>query len=177
MKRPKISRLLKGWIPMAVLALCLGAGGTVAWLQDETPALVNHLDVGEVTCAVREEYNGSTGVKQNVRVENTGTVDAYLRVALVYNQLEEQQVVAGRTIPQDALKLDGWICGTDGFYYWTAPVAPGGRTGALISSMTLGVGEELQVIAAAIQARPEAAVESAWPAVTVSDGHLAARGQ
>lgn len=165
------------FLAAGVLLVCLGAGGTAAWFHTKAPALVNHLETGSVACRVEENFDPDTGVKEQVRVENTGTVTAYLRVALVYNRLEDGTVVSGRQVPEDALRLTGWLRGADGFYYWTAPVAPGASTGVLIPSLTLAAGEELQVIASAIQADPEEAVESAWGAVEVSDGRLIGRAQ
>lgn len=44
----------------------------------------------KVTCEVMETFNGSTGVKSNVNVKNTGTIDAFIRVKLVTYRTNDQ---------------------------------------------------------------------------------------
>ena len=79
----------------------------------------------------------------------------------------------------------GWSQGSDGFYYWHEPVAPGGQTEALIERLTAnndvapkvdGVHLQATIITQTIQADPVDAIEDAeWPVTVNSDGSLTVR--
>ena len=72
----------------------------------------------------------------------------------------------------------GWVTGSDGYYYYTSPVAADDTTGVLIKSCTeitgkapVGCNLSVEIMAEAIQSVPEEAVEDAW-GVTVNNGTL-----
>lgn len=171
-KRKRIIALLAGVILLA------GTAGTLAWLS-VTGVLVNQFGIGSVTPSVQETLNGN--VKSDVKAQNTGTAPAYIRAAVdIYWQdgngarlWEEPKEEADYEIAwsvadaSDANSADNWVKASDGFYYWTSPVAPGGETGVLINRATelkATEGRDLvvDISTQAVQATPDEAVHDAW---------------
>lgn len=182
-KRKRIIALLVGVILLA------GAAGTLAWLS-ATGVLVNQFGIGSVTPSVQETLNDN--VKSNVNAKNTGTAPAYIRAAVdIYWQdgsgarlWEEPQAgtdyeIAWSDELRDALgtnSASSWVKASDGFYYWTSPVAPNMETGVLIVSVTELKATEgrnlvVDVSTQAVQSVPDEAVHEAW-GCTVQDGVL-----
>ena len=156
-----------------VLLLALTIGGTLAWLSTKDTPIQNTFLPTKVTCEVTETFDGSKGVKSNVNVKNTGTIDAFIRVKLVtYRTNDEGQHIGGAaSIPSFDLGAN-WVQYGD-YYYYTNPVAPNQTPEThLTDSMTLnssytdtdGGKQAIDVMAEAIQSRPEAAVREAWGA-------------
>ena len=154
-----------------VLLLALAIGGTVAWLSTKDAPITNTFNPSKVACEVTEKFDGSTGVKSNVNVKNTGTIDAFIRVKLVtYRVNKDNQHIGGEAeIPTFTLGA-GWAY-YEGYYYYTLPVAPGKQPKTnLTDSMTLtgtyndadGGKQVIEVMAEAIQSVPEDAVKAAW---------------
>ena len=154
-----------------ILLLALTIGGTLAWLSASTGPIVNKFSPSEVTCKVEENFDEKTGEKTNVNVTNTGNIDAFIRVKLVtYRTNTDGQHIGGTAEIPSFTPGDGWM-EYNGYYYYTKPVAPNGKPdSALISSITLtqkytdadGGMQAIDVIAEAIQSKPEAAVKDAW---------------
>lgn len=184
-KRKRIIALLVGVIILA------GTAGTLAWLS-VTGVLVNQFGIGSVTPSVQETLNGN--VKSDVKAQNTGTAPAYIRAAVdIYWQdgngarlweepKEEPKEEADYEIAwsvadaSGANLADNWVKASDGFYYWTSPVAPGGETGVLINRVTelkttKGRNLVVDISTQAVQATPDEAVRDAWDC-TVNDGVL-----
>lgn len=180
-KRKQIMVLLAGVLLLA------GVAGTFAWLS-VTGVLVNEFGFGTVTPSVNETLDNN--VKSNVAVKNSGSAPAYLRVAVdIYWQDKDgarlwDEPVAGTdyTIEWgdkgDASATNSpssWVLASDGFYYWTSPVAPLGKTGVLIKSVsekkTDGKNLVVDISTQAIQSTPDDAVKEAW-GCTVEDGVL-----
>ena len=175
-KRKRIIALLVGVILLA------GTAGTLAWLS-VTGVLVNQFGIGSVTPSVQETLNGK--VKSDVKAKNTGTAPAYIRAAVdIYWQdgngarlweepKEEPKEEADYEIAWSVADASGansassWVKSSDGFYYWTSPVAPGGETGMLINRVTelkATEGRDLvvDISTQAVQATPDEAVHDAW---------------
>ena len=156
-----------------VLLLALAIGGTLAWLSTKDGPITNTFTPSKVTCVVTERFDGSTGVKSNVNVKNTGTINAFIRVKLVTYRTNDQRQHIGGTASLPTFTLgENWVL-HDGYYYYTLPVAPGGSPEtSLTESMTLtdsytdadGGKQAIDVMAEAIQSVPEAAVKAAWGA-------------
>lgn len=182
-KRKRIIALLVGVI------LLTGAAGTLAWLS-VTGVLVNQFGIGSVTPSVQETLNGN--VKSDVKAKNKGTAPAYIRAAVdIYWQdatsgarlWDEPKGEADYEIAwSDSLRdasgansASSWVKASDGFYYWTSPVAPGAETGVLIKSVTErkadGKNLVVDISTQAIQSTPDDAVKEAW-GCTVEDGVL-----
>lgn len=181
-KRKRIIALLVGVILLA------GTVGTLAWLS-VTGVLVNQFGIGSVTPSVQETLSGN--VKSNVKAENTGTAPAYIRAAVdIYWQdatigarlWEEPQAGTDYEIAWSVADASGansasnWVKASDGFYYWTSPVAPNTETDVLIASVTELKATEgrnlvVDVSTQAVQSAPDEAVHEAW-GCTVQDGVL-----
>lgn len=182
-KRKRIIALLVGVVLLA------GTAGTLAWLS-ATGVLVNQFGIGSVTPSVQETLNGN--VKSDVKAKSTGTAPAYIRAAVdIYWQDESgarlweepkadtDYEIAWSDELRDALGKNLasiWIKASDGFYYWTSPVAPGEETGVLITSVkelkaTEGRNLVVDVSTQAVQSAPDEAVHEAW-GCTVQDGVL-----
>lgn len=175
-KRKRTIALLVGVILLA------GTAGTLAWLS-VTGVLVNQFGIGSVTPSVQETLNGK--VKSDVKAKNTGTAPAYIRAAVdIYWQdqdgarlwdepKEEPKGEADYEIAWSVADASGansaynWVKASDGFYYWTSPVAPGAETGVLINRVTELKATEgrnlvVDISTQAVQAMPDEAVHDAW---------------
>lgn len=175
-KRKRIIALLVGVILLA------GTAGTLAWLS-VTGVLVNQFGIGSVTPSVQETLNGK--VKSDVKAKNTGTAPAYIRAAVdIYWQdqdgarlwdepKEEPKGEADYEIAWSVADASGansaynWVKASDGFYYWTSPVAPGAETGVLINRVTELKATEgrnlvVDISTQAVRATPDEAVHDAW---------------
>ena len=158
MKNQKMKSMLM--LATAALLLTLAVGSTLAYLLDTTPTVSNTFTPAKVTCKVNEPgWTDGGSTKTNVSITNTGTVYAYIRAAVVGNWYNAAgNIIAPHTV--DLGTLDGWTKGSDGYYYHTAPVAPGENTSKLISSYTPVRPEgvptdahfEMNIISQAIQA-------------------------
>lgn len=175
-KRKQIVALLVGVLLLA------GAAGTFAWLS-VTGVLVNEFGFGSVKPSVDEKLNGN--VKSDVTITNKGSAPAYLRAAVdIYWQdqdgarlwdepKEEPKGEADYEIAWSVADASGansaynWVKASDGFYYWTSPVAPGAETGVLINRVTELKATEgrnlvVDISTQAVQATPDEAVHDAW---------------
>lgn len=173
---------LTAMVIATVLLLALAIGGTLAWLSTKDEPIQNKFLPTKVTCEVMETFNGSTGVKSNVNVKNTGTIDAFIRVKLVtYRTNDAGQHIGGTaTIPSFTLG-ENWV-EFGGYYYYTLPVAAGEKPATnLTETMTLtssysdadGGHQAIDVMAEAIQSGPAQAVGQAW-GVSISQGSVTA---
>ena len=125
-----------------VLILCCAVGGTLAWLVTTSGPVVNTFTPGSVTTYVDEKFEN--GTKSDVKVENTGNVDAYIRAAIVVNWINDQGEVYAQPVKDSDYEIElnigtgekQWTKGTDGFYYYNNSVAPGVQTDVLIKSLT-----------------------------------------
>lgn len=148
----------------ALLIVAASIGGTLAWLTSNPSGIVNTFTPGEVPNQVTEDpFDGTT--KSNVRVKNTGNVDAYIRVALVpiwRNKSDNNGAGIAASLSQltftDGLPASSkWSLATDGYYYYSDKVAAGASTEALIGTAKVNITHEgkyleLQVLAQSIQA-------------------------
>ena len=144
-----------------LLVIGMVVGGTLAWLSTKSAPITNTFLPSKVACQVQEEFNSTTGVKTNVNVENTGDIDAYIRVKLVSYRTNDAGQHIGGTAELPAFDLgEGWV-EHGGYYYYRLPVAPGGSPETnLTESMTLtdsytdadGGKQVIEVMAEAIQA-------------------------
>ena len=155
-----------------ILMITVGTGSTLAYIIDKPGSLINLFSPGQVSCVVEETS----------AVTNTGNVDEYIRVALVVNWKDADGNVYGKQPVKGNVKDDGdyyieidngWILGSDGYYYYPNAVPPGTSTNAFVyprSRATLsGYVLSIEVVAEAIQADPFANAEAAW-AVTKQEG-------
>lgn len=179
-RKPNIRLNRTAVLIMAVLLL-LGAavGSTVAFLIDKSEPVKNAFEYAKVSCEVKEDFNGNT--KENVQITNTGSTDAYIRATYVVNWVDEQGNIAAAdpeiyeyTLNETA---DGkWVKGSDGYFYYTSPVAPGASTEGSLLTCTVTYPENpeytlsVEILAEAIQSTPNKAVQEAW-GVTPTSGN------
>ena len=174
----------KSFIVLFSLALILlfAVGGTIAYIVTSTNDVKNTFEPAQVACEVEEQFDGN--VKSDVKIRNTGDINAYIRAAVIITwkdsdgNISAVAPVAG-TDYNIIYQLGDWIKGSDGYYYFKNPVAAGAVTGtALIDSCELlescnrpGDNYDLsvEILADAIQSTPDNAVEESWKAVHVVD--------
>lgn len=143
-----------------VLVLGLAIGGTVAYLVTKTNPVNNTFSPTDVSCEVVNTNNG-------IRVKNTGSIDAYIRVYVTANYVNTSgHICAAHTATVPTPDSQYWTSGEGGFYYYNSPVASGDVTPALFATPAAGtpLGDgctlKIKVFASAIQTG-DAAV-SAW---------------
>lgn len=140
-----------------MLTLALVIGGTVAFLIDATDPVHNVFEPTDVTCYVREDFNGT--VKKDVCIQNTGNIPAKIRVIVSYNYVNGKgQICAAHTPPTLPAPGSNWSY-SDGYYYYSKPVDPGYCTEELFagdvslnSQTTDGCVLQMIISAEAIQA-------------------------
>lgn len=169
-----------GTLAALALVLCIAGGATLAFLMVTTPSMTNVFQYGHVTCAVQEEFDGTT--KSDVSIKNTGNTQSYIRVKLVFTWKDAEGNVSAQPVTDQDYKMDlnkvDWF-EKDGYYYAKAPVAPDHNTPDLIHSCTEIVANapegdtlSLEILADAIQSTPTRAVEQAWGVIVDTDGLL-----
>ena len=166
-------------LPVLVLILAV-IGGTAAYLLSQTSPVKNDFTLSHVSCEVTESFDGFR--KTDVNVTNTGDTEAFLRVKLVSYRVNTQgQRIGGQAAIPAFTPGSGWTA-YGGFYYYTAPVAPGASPAdPLIDSMDLAIyyddadggRQVIEIMAEAIQSTPDQAVGSAW-GVRISNGTVSA---
>ncbi len=176
--KPRI-RMNKLAILFIAVVMLIGAvvGSTVAFLVTKTAPVENKFTYASVSCTVSESFNGTT--KEKVQIQNTGTTDAYIRATYVVNWLNKDGSIApvpqgtipnGYTLSISENPDNAWTKGTDGYFYYLTPVAPGGLTDGSLVNCTVtypqGVEPEyilsVEILASAIQSTPANAVTEAW---------------
>lgn len=138
------------------------ASGYVEWKAGELRTYT--IKVDDVNVSITDQFTTST--KNNVVITNTGATEAYIRAAIIGQWVDPSgNPVFGytdfktgdesgqpATIPswyQDytsggtyygtfvGLPGDDWVKGSDGYYYYTKPVASGAPTTPLFTSYTI----------------------------------------
>lgn len=178
--RKSEKRAAAGMIPLIIallLVLVVGVGGTLAYLFTHTDPIKNEFNPGDVDLTVAETFDEPHEVKKNVSIQNTGEVDAYIRVAVVVTWVNDD----GESVFNSKNPVQGtdyeitygestyWVQGADDFWYYTKPVAAGDFTDVLIKECKPIEGKapdgftlSVEIVASSIQATPEEAVESSW---------------
>lgn len=182
-RKPNI-RLNRTAVLLIAIILLLGAavGSTVAFLIDKTEHVKNSFEYAKVSCKVTENFTNNK--KDNVQVKNIGTTDAYIRATYVVNWVDEQGNIAssdpaGYEYTLTANLNNGWTNGSDGYFYYTSPVAPGASTAGSLLTCTVTSPENpeytlsVEILAEAIQSTPDKAVQEAW-GVSISQGSVTA---
>ncbi len=110
------------------LLLTVTVGGTLAYLMQVTEPVVNTFTITPVPNSVIEELNQDDKIKNNVRIQNDGKADAYIRAAVIVTWVDDEGNICGTkpvlgtdytmTFPEDT----DWVKGVDGYYYYTRVV-------------------------------------------------------
>lgn len=167
-------------ISLALLIVLL-VGTTTAFLMASDGPITNIFNSSEVTCFVDEEFEDNK--KANVRIQNTGDTEAYIRATIVvtWKDAENGNVYGSKPVEGTDYTIDwgltDWIVGNDGFYYYINPVASDGYTSYLIDECVdngtapAGYGLNVEILGSAIQSVPVSVVNEKWPAVHVDTPH------
>ncbi len=160
---------------VSVFAMIAGVvGGTVAYLVADTDPLTNNFDLAEVSCRVEEEFDNQ--IKENVKIQNTGDIPAYIRAKVVVTWKDEDGNVYGQAPIEETdytIQFNEGVWKREGdYWYYDEPVAPVTEnncyTPVLInrcsSSGTEPEGYHLsvEILAEAIQSEPTKAIQEAW---------------
>ena len=162
-----------------ILVLTVTIGCSLAFLIATSGPVQNIFNPSKVTTSVDEEFKDN--VKTNVSIKNTGDTTAYIRAEVVVTWQDGNGNVYG-TVPvkgtdyeivynlgDPANPEEKWILGSDGFYYWTSPVAPDATTGVLITEAKPleaapadGYTLCIEILGSGIQSVPTSVVTSEW---------------
>lgn len=174
---------------LAALVLIFGAlvGSTVAFLVAGTQTVTNQFKPTKVTTTITEDFPDHK-VKNNVKVQNTGEIPAYIRAAVVVTwQNDAGQVYAQTPVEETDYTLSwnttDWFQEGD-FWYYKSAVNANASTNYLLTDCKLKEGVTppkdyylcVEILASAIQSEPASAVEDAWPVTVGTGGTLSAKG-
>ena len=173
---------LTPWAAVALaLMLVLSVGGTVAYLSTTTGSVINTFTPTPVECSIVEpNWQNGKITKNGVFIQNTGKADAHIRATIVVTWQDAAGNVYGQ-VPVEGEGKDyvleinesSWRKGSDGYWYCIAAGSPDTQTAVLIDSCTAltsldGYTLNVEILAQAIQAEPDAAAIAAWGEANVS---------
>ena len=161
---------------IAASALLVFVGPASAYMRKQTEVVENVFVGTKVACKVNEVYENNQ--KTSITVQNTGDVNAYIRLRIVSYRIDTSNEIVFGDTPSFTFTL-----GSDWFkigdqYYYKYPVVPGASTTDLLngaSSLLNELNSEKQVVevfAEAIQGIPTTAVTSAWPVSVDANGNI-----
>ena len=190
-------RVMKTKKPVALVALlvllCCTVAGTLAYLVTSTDPVTNTFTPAHVSTAVDETFEN--GVKSDVKIQNTGDIDAYIRAAVIVNWANDAGEISGTPVTNADYSITyntgangDWFVGSDGYYYCKTSVksekqdAKDCWTPVLIESCTQkgtapeGFHLQVTILADGIQSEPTSTVASVWTAIQVdTNGNLTAK--
>lgn len=128
------------------LLLTLAVGGSLAWLVSNDQ-VSNSMEPGNVPITINETVSGTT--KSSVTVTNDGNIQAYIRVAVIANAVDEDGNVTVGAKPTFTVSSDWTLI--DGYYYYNGVVEPKGATAPLFTDSVDFAGGEVNILAESIQ--------------------------
>ena len=185
----KTGRIKRIFVVLAIACFCcLSVAQTLAFISTKTEQKINTFVPAQVSCEISESFENN--VKKDVKVQNTGNTDAYIRAAIVVNWKDKDGNIYGGAKPilntnyTLELNMSDWAVGADGYYYHRIPIAPNQFTEVLIreckeaenSNPPAGYSLSVEIVASAIQDAPVSTVQNQWH-VTVQDGKITAGGE
>ena len=126
-----------------VLLVSLAVGGTVAWLNATSEPVTNDMTPGKVPITIEETFDGAA--KSGVTIQNTGNIDAYIRVAIVANAVDADGNITAGSAPAFTV-TDKWTP-VGNYYYYNGTVAPGKSTTELFTGSVTVTGGEINILA------------------------------
>ena len=145
-------------IAVIALVLIIGTVVVVAALRDTAGIVTETFDNADVTCEVNDDYT----------VTNTSDIPALIRVRVIVNKTENDEIIPGDT-PDYSVGSD-WTQEGDYLYYNGFLTEKDGDSDTSTAAITITPDDDTQVIllAEAIQAASDASSEG-WD-MTFSDG-------
>lgn len=131
-----------------VMIAAVAVGGTLAWLTTDTDPVRNTMVPAGVPIRIDEKVDGT--VKKDVTITNNGNVDAYIRVAVIANAVDEDGNIIPGVVPSTPVNSDKWQA-IDGYYYYKGIVPAGGKTESLFSGEVNFANGEVNILAESIQ--------------------------
>lgn len=156
-------------ILLASLTLLMGLtiGSTAAYLVTHTSQVTNTFTPAKVSCDITEKF-APDGMKEDVKIKNTGNVDAYIRAKVIISWTDADGNIVPAPFGDPAFETDSKWEQVGDTYYYSERVAPDGNTTNLIESIappsdTKGYRLKVDIIADAIQADGIASsAQAAW---------------
>ncbi len=179
-KQRKVRLLI---IATLVVLLAIVSSFTLAYIFTDTDPVINTFNPSEVSCKVVENGSDKTGEfdgveKTNVKIENTGNVQSYIRAEIVVTWMSKDQTkvlavtpVLGTDYELTYAPGTAWKQAPDGFWYYTKPVNVSAQTEILVSSCKLIEDRNapsddfylsVEIVASAIQSTPSSTVLELW---------------
>ena len=174
--RSKAARRKKTALLVAVLAIAVAtiSAVTIAFITTNTDTVTNTFKAGSVSTTVTETFENN--IKTDVSIQNTGNTSAYIRAQVLINWASEDgRIYATAPVLDTDYTITytsdtSWQKGSDGFWYYTKPVAAGANTSDLIEEAKMvedatapdGYSLSVEIIASSIQSSPTTAVTSSW---------------
>ena len=161
------------------LAVTLTVAGSLAYLVTHTEEVINYFTPARVTCEVVEDFDGTT--KSSVKIENTGTTDAYIRIAVIANWCNSAGEIVEPWTGIISYNTTAWKQGADGYYYHLEDISAGALTSEFLNTeISNGTDDDLHlemtIVAQAIQSTPTSVVVDEWSNekvyISVSNGSL-----
>ena len=146
-----------------------------AYMVHKSQTVSNVFIPGRVACQINETFENN--VKKSITVKNTGNVDAYIRVRLVFHWEDSKGNVVARNMPVPTVTHSSAWEKVGDYYYYAKPVSPGDSTPNLLTDSGFKISAKevtysgtiytyypvMEVLAEAIQSDPKDAVDAAWP--------------
>lgn len=187
--KPKLNKRALVLLACLTLVVTAAVGVTLAYIFTQTKPVENTFKPAKVSCEVVETFENN--VKSEVKIKNTGDTSAYIRVAVVVTWKNDKGYVWAQAPVEEDYSItwnltdNGWVKGTDGYYYYTKAVPPtggGAFTDVLITEAKPlkdcpadGYTLSIEIVASAIQAEGMGA-EKAQDAWTEAKTHGSTRG-
>ena len=130
-----------------VLLLTLAVGGSLAWLVSNDN-VTNSMVPGNVPIQINETLNGTS--KTKVTITNNGNIQAFIRVAIIANAVDENGDIIVGTAPGYTVDSSKWKQIGD-YYYYNGIVEPNGTTDPLFTDKVDFTGGEINILAESIQ--------------------------
>ena len=187
LRRKRLNKRTLVLLTSLALLIGIAAGATAAYIFTNSAQVTNTFEPARVDCAVQESFDGAS--KSEIKIQNTGNVDAYIRVRLLYNWVNDKDEIVTKpanysyTAPSATDLGEGWFASNNRYYY-EYMVKPQETTTVLTNvAITPSPADgkyrlRVDVIAEAIQAKPKDAVSS-WGISPTSfkDSYAAKEGQ
>lgn len=153
--------------------------GVVAWLFTNTDSVVNQFTPGKVTVEVQETLTDN--VKSDVKIQNTGNTDAFIRAAVIVTWKDADGNVYGMkpvagTDYTITYSNTGWTQ-YDGYWYCNTEIPPNAVTPVLIQSCSPVAGTapegyalSVEILASGIQSKPTSVAQENWGYVPGNPG-------
>ena len=150
-------------ITIALIVGIIGTAATFAIITATAGTVTNTFQAAKVATEIEEEFEGGiragSTVKKNPSVKNTGISDVFVRVRITVSPEQTEVTLlngtwngtafsekgkAADSIATESTLYDpdgdgtGWYQGTDGWFYYNSPVAPGQNTDNLFDAVKLG---------------------------------------